>query len=103
MSRELANRGHYPAVDVLQSISRVDTDVATPQELTAARTVRGWLAQLEESRDLVSVGAYKPGANQLLDKALAKQPQINRFLQQEIHEVADMPTTASQLSGLARG
>lgn len=103
LSRELANRGHYPAVDVLQSISRVDTDVATQPELLAARQVRQWLAQLEESRDLVSVGAYKPGANALLDKALAKQPSINRFLQQEITEVADMGKTSQLLSGLARG
>lgn len=103
LSRELANRGHYPAVDVLQSISRVDTDVATKDQLLAARTVRGWLAQLEESRDLVSVGAYKPGANQILDKALSKQNHINRFLQQEIHEIADMAATTSQLSSLARG
>jgi flagellum-specific ATP synthase len=103
LSRDLANRGHYPAVDVLQSISRVDTEVSSREGLLAARTVRGWLAQLEESRDLVSVGAYKPGANQLLDKALSKQKNINRFLQQEIHEIADMATTTNQLSSLARG
>ena len=102
LSRSLANRGHYPAVDVLQSLSRVDTDISTEQELQAARKVRGWLAQLEDSKDLVSVGAYKPGSDPKLDKALQKAPLIDRFLQQNIKEVAKADATRNSLIALGR-
>jgi flagellum-specific ATP synthase len=102
LSRSLANRGHYPAVDVLQSLSRVDTEVSSNEELQAARKVRGWLAQLEDSKDLVSVGAYKPGSDPLLDQALKKGPLIDRFLQQNIHEIANPVETRNTLLALGR-
>jgi len=102
LSRSLSNRGHYPAVDVLQSLSRVDTDISSPEELAAARRVRGWLAQLEDSRDLVSVGAYKPGSDPKLDQALQKGPLIDRFLQQGMHDIAKAEDTRSGLLALGR-
>ena len=81
LSRDLAARNHYPAIDVLQSVSRTMPDV-TDAEHRAARPaqVREWLATLRDSEDLVSVGAYVPGSNPRIDAALARRDAIDAFL-----------------------
>ncbi len=80
LSRDLASRNHYPAIDILQSVSRTMPDVTTVDHRQRAGAVRDWLAALRDSEDLVSVGAYVAGANPRVDTALAKRDAIERFL-----------------------
>jgi flagellum-specific ATP synthase len=101
MSRALALRGQYPAIDVLQSLSRVDSSIYRPEEARAARAVRAQLALVEDSRELVAVGAYRPGADPALDIALQQAPHIHRFLAQGLHEVCPLVETQASLKNLA--
>lgn len=80
LSRDIAARGRFPAVDVLASISRLMPKICTPERLAAASRVRAMLAHYEEFRDLVQVGAYRKGADPLLDEVLAKLPAIEELL-----------------------
>jgi FliI/YscN family ATPase len=83
LTRKLAASGHYPAIDVLNSISRLGSKLASPEHLNAARKVRGALATYEESRDLVELGAYTAGMNPALDTAIRARPEITAFLRQD--------------------
>ena len=101
LARELANRGHYPAVSVLESISRVMVDVVSEAHLAAAATVRQVLAAWAEVEDLVSVGAYAPGANLRFDVAVRMKPAIDAFLQQGLGQCSDWPETSEGLLHVA--
>jgi flagellum-specific ATP synthase len=101
LSRDLANRGHYPAVSVLESISRVMTDVVDEEQMTAAATVRRVLAVWSDIEDLVNVGAYAAGANVEFDVAVKMKPAIDEFLQQAIIERAVFNDTRDRLVTLA--
>ena len=92
LDRNLANRGHFPAVGVLQSISRVRPDVTDPEHQKMARRVNQLLATYADLEDLVNIGAYTPGANPLNDLAVRMNPKIIEFLQQR----TDAPTTFAQ-------
>ena len=83
LSRRLAEAGHFPALDVLASVSRVMTDVATPEQVKLARTAREALATYRESADLIEVGAYVAGSNPRVDRALTLVQPVNAFLRQE--------------------
>jgi FliI/YscN family ATPase len=83
LSRRLANRGHFPAIDVLSSVSRLMPRVATAPHRALAMRIREWLSVYEENRDLVQIGAYKSGTNPRLDAAIQRAPAIEAFLQQE--------------------
>jgi flagellum-specific ATP synthase len=83
LSRALANRGHYPAVDVLNSISRVAPDVTSREHQRAVLTVRRVLATWNDIEDLVSIGAYVPGANPEYDVAVQTRDVINAYLTQD--------------------
>jgi len=80
LSRDLAARNHYPAIDILNSVSRTMPDVTTPEHRMRVGQIRDWLATLRDSEDLLSVGAYTPGTNPRIDTALEKREAINRFL-----------------------
>jgi flagellum-specific ATP synthase len=80
LSRDLAARNHYPAIDILQSVSRTMPDVTEVQHRLKAAQVRDWMATIRDSEDLLSVGAYVPGNNTKLDDALAKREAIEAFL-----------------------
>jgi FliI/YscN family ATPase len=80
LARDLAARNHYPAIDILHSISRTMPDVTTPEHRARAAAVRDWLATIRENEDLVSVGAYVAGSNPRIDLALAKREPVGRFL-----------------------
>ena len=82
LSRALATQNHYPAIDVLQSVSRVMPSIATREHLTAAARLRELLATYERSRDLVAIGAYQPGSDPRLDEAIRHVPAIETFLRQ---------------------
>ncbi|MCD4761247.1 hypothetical protein K8R42_05105, partial [bacterium] len=86
LSRQLANRGHYPAVSVTESISRVMPDVVDEDQLAAANRVKELLAIWSEIEDLVNIGAYASGSNPEFDLAIRMKPAIDAFLQQGIGE-----------------
>ncbi len=101
LSRRLAERGHFPAIDVLQSISRLEGDLTDARERRMTQKVRGWMARLEDAKDLLAIGAYRPGSDQELDVALAKRPQIEAFLKQQVHEPMTADATQRGLIALA--
>ncbi|HVT14423.1 MAG TPA: FliI/YscN family ATPase [Fimbriimonadaceae bacterium] len=82
LNRRLTSRGHYPPIDVLQSLSRTMPFVVDPSQVECARQVREWLAAYDDVADLVSIGAYKAGTKPVADKAIAKWDRINGFLRQ---------------------
>lgn len=101
LSRKLANQGHFPAVDVLESISRVATDVASEQQIAAAREIRKLISNYREVEDLLNIGAYAPGSNPDFDIAIHMKPAIDQFLQQQSGEIVSFEQTSKQLINLA--
>ena len=100
LSRDLAHRGHFPAIDVLSSLSRLMPEITSPEHQAEARELRGLLAAWKEGRDLVEIGAYKPGANERLDRALECMPRIEAFLQQATDERSSLEETIALLGVL---
>ncbi|WP_018922554.1 flagellar protein export ATPase FliI [Salsuginibacillus kocurii] len=82
LDRELANKGHYPAINVLKSVSRIMGDIASPDHKAAAENVRQLLSTYTESEDLIQIGAYKRGSSKKVDRAVKMYPKIEEFLQQ---------------------
>jgi flagellum-specific ATP synthase len=82
LSRTLAHKNHYPAIDVLESVSRLATEITSDEVRAAASSLRETLARYRAKEDLVSIGAYTPGSDPELDYAIAKLPQIDAFLRQ---------------------
>lgn len=101
LSRELGAMGHYPAIDVLQSVSRLAPRVSSPEQRTAVRKVREALAQYQRSEDLINLGAYVSGSNAKLDAAIRIRPRLLDFLRQEAEVAAPIQQTLDQLRGLA--
>jgi flagellum-specific ATP synthase len=100
LTRDLADRGHYPAVDVLGSVSRLMPQVATPEHVTGTRTLRARLAALKDAEDLVLLGAYRAGANADVDAALRSREAIRSFLVQRKEDGSDLDTTMSGLGAV---
>ena len=100
LSRGLADQGHYPAIDIEASISRVLPNVVSAPQLELVRRFRSLYARYQRSRDLISVGAYASGHDAALDEAIAMQPQLERFLQQGMRERQPYAGSVSQLSAL---
>ncbi|CAB0151052.1 Flagellum-specific ATP synthase [Pseudidiomarina piscicola] len=100
LSRELAESGHYPAIDVEASISRVMSSVVSSEQLQAARRMKKLFSVYQRNRDLVSVGAYSPGHDPLLDQAVQKYPKIEHFLQQQMDEQAHFDAAIEGLGSL---
>ncbi len=100
LNRALANRGHFPAIDVLQSISRVRGDVTDKDQLRAARRVLPSGRSITEIEDLVNIGAYVPGINLENDLAVTMRPHIQNFLQQESKSPVSFETAKKQLIDL---
>jgi len=100
LSRELAEAGHYPAIDVERSISRVMPKVADADQIERARQVKRLFGRYMRSRDLVAMGAYSPGSDLELDTALRVWPGISAYLQQGPAEAIDLSMALSQLSML---
>jgi len=101
LSRKLASHNHYPAVDVLDSVSRVMPDVALAGQIEAAAQVREWLAAWRETEDLVQLGAYVAGTNPVADAAIARLPEIHRFLRQASGEGTPLEDSVAWLLRLA--
>ncbi len=100
LSRSLAEAGHYPAIDIEQSISRVMHAITTPGHQQQARRLKQLLSAWQRNRDLVAVGAYQSGRDPQLDEAMALQPAIMAFLQQSIHERCDKTESLAALAAL---
>ena len=100
LSRELAQQGIYPAIDVNQSISRLMTDIVSTPHQKNAQMLRKYLSKYNENRDLVLMGGYVQGQDNDLDQALALWPEILKFLQQSENEICDFDKSHDQLSKL---
>ena len=100
LSRELAEAGHFPAIDVERSISRVMTSVAPREQVAAARRARQLLARYNKARDLIQLGAYVPGHDAELDLAVKLHPGLNALLQQDMHEPASLADSIARLCGV---
>jgi flagellum-specific ATP synthase len=100
LDRKLAESGHFPAIDIEQSISRAMTSITTAEHQQLARRLRQLCSRYQRSRDLISVGAYSPGSDPILDEAVALYPKIETFLQQDIAERASSAESLSRLAAL---
>jgi flagellum-specific ATP synthase len=101
LSRELAAQNHFPAIDVLQSTSRVMRDVVSAQHYAAARLVTELLAVHRRAEDLITLGAYKAGANARLDRAVALMPAITTYLRQDMQDKSNFKDAWAALGKLA--
>jgi flagellum-specific ATP synthase len=100
LSRELADAGHYPAIDVEASISRAMHVLVSPETLARVRRFKSLYSRYQRNRDLVNVGAYVKGSDPLLDQAIALHPRMASFLQQDMSERADRADGARRLAEL---
>ena len=100
LDRQLADSGHYPAIDVEQSISRVMQNITSPDHQKLMRRLKQLNSRYLRNRDLISVGAYSPGSDPVLDEAIARHAKMESFLQQDIHECANLSQSLGQLAAL---
>lgn len=101
LTRSLAHSGHYPAIDVLQSVSRLVGEIVTPEIREAGTRLRSALASYREKEDLISIGAYQPGTDPLLDAAIALRPAMDGFLRQTIDDLTTTDEADHALLSLA--
>jgi flagellum-specific ATP synthase len=102
LSRKIAGRGHYPAVDLLESISRLMNDIVAPEVRAAAQIVRECMAVYRENEEVISLGAYKSGANPIVDTAIAMREEINKFLRQAVNEQSSVENAQKELIMLSK-
>lgn len=103
LKRELAQAGHFPAIDVLGSVSRLMPALVDARHSAAASALRGWMAAYREGRDLIEIGAYKAGTNPRLDQAIARMPAIEAYLRQGARESTPFEEANSLLALIAQG
>jgi len=101
LSRSLADSGHFPAIDIEKSISRVMPAVTSSEHQQLARTIKQLYASYQQSKDLIAIGAYVRGSDPLLDQAIGLMPKIKAFLQQGMHEVVPYDESLTALSQVA--
>jgi type III secretion protein N (ATPase) len=102
LSRKLGAAAHYPAVDVLGSVSRVFNQITTPEHRKAASRMRELMAKYQEVELLVRIGEYKKGTDAVTDEAIAKNDAINKFLRQGLHDKASFADTIKALQQLVK-
>jgi flagellum-specific ATP synthase len=100
MTRELAERGHYPAIDIGASISRCMNQIISKEHVQAARAMKAAMARHDRVRDLIPLGAYVPGADPVTDHAVKLHPHIEDYLCQGTKEAAPLPACVEQLERL---
>ena len=100
LDRKLGHKNHYPAIDILQSISRCMSQIATREHKQADGKLKTVLATYQEAEDLINIGAYKSGSNPSIDYAISKIDAVNQFLCQDVDEKFDFETTVQMLEGL---
>lgn len=97
LSRAIAHKGHYPAIDILQSVSRVMKEIVTEEHQDAANELKRLLAVYRDSEDLINIGAYQSGSNEEIDRAIEYIDQINRFTRQKTTEKVGLDDTIGRL------
>jgi flagellum-specific ATP synthase len=102
LSRRLAERNHFPAIDVLQSASRVMNAVISPEHRKWAGQIKEWMSIYRQTEDLINIGAYVKGANPQVDQAVAVYPRIRAFLRQDVGDRATFADSASQMQAIVR-
>ncbi|MDO4586996.1 MAG: FliI/YscN family ATPase [Planctomycetia bacterium] len=100
LSRKLSSRGYYPAIDILESVSRLMPNICDNNHLKCAREIRRLLGIYADSEDIISIGAYRAGCNPDIDRAIKMKPRIDLFLQQQMFEKALFDDSISQLEKL---
>jgi flagellum-specific ATP synthase len=100
LSRRIAESGHYPAIDVEASISRVMHEIVTPQQRETSRNFRQLLSAYQQNRDLISIGAYQRGSDPRIDASIALWPAMQKFLQQDLQEKVTFPDSVTALGAL---
>jgi flagellum-specific ATP synthase len=100
LSRRLAARNQYPAIDILDSISRLMKTVSTPDQIALAGQVRELLAVYRDAEDLINIGAYVKGSNPKIDRAITKYDALNQFFRQGIHELSDYDDAIKRLAAI---
>jgi flagellar protein export ATPase FliI len=100
LSRGLASRGHYPAVDISESVSRVMSSIVDEEHEMAARKLREVVANYEKERDLILIGAYETGSDPKVDYAIEKIEEVNEFLKQHTHQKVGFEDSIQQLKGM---
>jgi flagellum-specific ATP synthase len=100
LSRELADKGHYPAVDILQSVSRVMIDIVDKEIYELSLKIKDILSTIKANQDLINIGAYVKGSNQKIDYALSKIDKVNEFLKQGIFEKVDYQSSIERLKSI---
>jgi len=101
LTRDLADQGHFPAIDVLRSISRLRSDICDRQDVLAGRVVTRCMSTFRRVEDMVNIGAYARGTNAEIDAAIAKMPLINAFLRQDVGEPQYVEDCMAQMRALA--
>jgi flagellum-specific ATP synthase len=102
LNRKVAEMNHYPAIDILGSISRLFTEIADPEHQMAAAKLRSILAIYRDNKDLIDVGMYQPGSNKRLDMAIDMMPTANKFLRQSVKDSVNMQHTIQTLKDMMR-
>ena len=102
LSRRLATQNHYPPIDILSSLSRVMNEVVNSDHLKSAQRLRSLQATYQEAEDLINIGAYSPGSNPEIDRAIEKNPGIREFLRQGVMERVDFADTVTRLKKLVQ-
>jgi len=102
LSRKLVQKNHYPAIDVLQSISRVMSSIVSDEHKAAAGRLKNVLATYQDAEDLINIGAYKSGSNEEIDYAITKIKEVNSFLTQDIEKKYDFEEELDLLMGIFR-
>ncbi|HLK56629.1 MAG TPA: FliI/YscN family ATPase, partial [Chthonomonadaceae bacterium] len=97
LARSLAHRGHFPAIDILQSVSRVMPQIVYPEQRAAADSLREILATYKDAEDLINIGAYVEGSNPRIDRARARIDAVNAFLRQRSDDTSSYPDTLGQM------
>jgi flagellum-specific ATP synthase len=101
LSRRLASEGHYPAIDVLHSVSRLTSEIAAPRHQEAGRRLRQALAAYREAEDLIQLGAYVAGSNPAVDASIRLRPELLDFLRQDANSKSGMEETLGRLDELS--
>ena len=102
LSRALAHKNHYPAIDVLQSISRVMNNIVDNDHISAAGKIRNLMASYAKNEDLINIGAYAKGSDPMTDKAIALNEKINAYLTQGANDKADYEIAKNELINLSK-
>lgn len=103
LSRKIAQKGHFPAIDILQSTSRVMNNVISPEHQEFANKIKRQLATYREAEDLINIGAYKSGSNADIDLAIRSHKPIQAFLDQKLNEASDLQKRVGEIAGYVMG